>query len=201
MAPRIVVIGASTGGLPALQELLRGLPAGFQPTICVVVQLPAWRRDLLSSVLAVGERKAIEPVNRQPLSAGALYVAPPDHHLLVDEGEALLWHGPKENSQRPAINALFRSAAVAYGAGVVGIVLSGALDDGATGLWWIKRHGGVAIVQDPKEADVPSMPQAAIAAVDVDYCVGVREMAPLLVRLTGEPPVSVAASTAGGANG
>jgi two-component system chemotaxis response regulator CheB len=200
MTPRIVVIGASTGGLPALQELLQGLPRGFETTICVVVQLPAWRRDMLSSVLAVGGRKAIEPVNRQPLSAGALYVAPPDHHLLVDNGEALLWHGPKENSQRPAINALFRSAAIAYGAGAIGIVLSGAVDDGATGLWWIKRHGGLAIVQDPKEAEVPHMPQAAMAAVDVDYCVAVRDMASLLVRLTGEPTAPIAAAEAGGAN-
>jgi len=200
MTPRIVVIGASVGGLPALQQLLRGLPRGFEPTICAVVQLPAWRRDMLPSVLAVGDRKAIEPVNRQPLMAGALYIAPPDHHLLVESGEALLWHGPKENSQRPAINALFRSAAIAYGAGVIGIVLSGALDDGATGLWWIKRHGGVAIVQDPRDAELASMPQAAIATVDVDYCVAVREMAPLLVRLAGEPAAPGGAAEAGGAN-
>lgn len=186
MTPRIIVIGASAGGLAALQVILGGLPRDINAVVCVVVHIPPWGRNMLPSVLAVGERKAIEPVNRQPLLRGALYVAPADHHFLVDDSEALLWHGPKENSERPSINALFRSAAVSHGRDVIGVVLSGALDDGATGLWWIKRHGGVAIVQDPKEAEFPSMPQAAIATVEVDYCVAAREIAPLLTRLTAE---------------
>jgi len=200
MAPRIVVIGASAEGLGALNQILKDLPRGLDAIVCAVVHAPPWGRHVLPSVLTAGERAAIEPVNHQALVPGALYVAPPDHHLLVEDGEALLWHGPKENSRRPSINALFRSAAVAYGSGAVGIVLSGALDDGATGLWWIKRHGGVAIVQDPREAELRSMPEAAIAAVDVDYCIPAREVGPLLAQLlTGAGP-RVEAPAAGGSS-
>jgi two-component system chemotaxis response regulator CheB len=200
VAPRIIVVGASAGGIAVLQDTLARLPRAFPAIICAVVHMPPWRRSTLPSMLAVDDRPAIEPVNRQPLIAGRLYVAPSDHHLLVEPGEAVLWHGPKENSQRPSINALFRSAAIAYGAGAIGVVLSGAFEDGATGLWWIKRHGGVAIVQDPKEAEVPSMPQAAIATVDVDYCVTARELAPLLMRLTTDADPQPQPSTAGETN-
>jgi two-component system chemotaxis response regulator CheB len=183
MAPHIIVIGASAEGVGALNRIVQDLPRAFDAIVCAVVHTPPWSRHVLPSVLIAGERAAIQPVNHQPLVPGVLYVAPPDHHLLVEDGEAVLWHGPKENSRRPAINALFRSAAIAYGSGAVGVVLSGALDDGATGLWWIKRHGGVAIVQDPNEAELRSMPEAAIATVDVDYCVPAREVGPLLSRL------------------
>jgi two-component system, chemotaxis family, protein-glutamate methylesterase/glutaminase len=184
-AARLVVIGASAGGLPVLQETLRELSADFPAIICVVVHIPAWRRNLLPALLRLDGRHAIEPVNHQPLRPGRVYVAPPDHHLIIDDGEALVWHGPKENSHRPAINALFRSAAITHGPDVVGIVLSGALEDGATGLWWIKRHGGIAIVQDPKDAQFPSMPQSALATVDVDYCVAARDLPALLAQLVG----------------
>jgi two-component system chemotaxis response regulator CheB len=117
---------------------------------------------------------------------------------MIEGGEFLVWHGPKENSQRPAINALFRSAAVAYGSRVVGIVLSGALDDGSTGLWWIKKHGGIAIVQDPKDARFPSMPQSALSTVDVDYCVAAKDIPELLVRLVAGRPVELTSSNGEG---
>jgi two-component system chemotaxis response regulator CheB len=188
VAAQILVIGASAGGLPALQQILRGLPSEFPVIVCAVVHIPAWRESLLPSVLTTNGRRAIEPVNHEELVAGTVYIAPPDHHLMVERGQAIVWHGPKENSHRPAVNALFRSAAVAYREGVVGIVLSGALEDGATGLWWIKRHGGVAIVQDPKDALFPSMPESALSAVDVDYCVPVRDVAPLLMQLVQDSP-------------
>jgi len=182
----MIVIGASAGGLPVLREMLGRLSAPFPAVICVVVHIPAWRRNLLPTLLAMGGRPAIEPVNRQPLASGHVYVAAPDHHLIVEDGAAILWHGPKENSHRPSINALFRSAAVAYGPRVVGNVLSGALDDGATGLWWIKRHGGIAVVQDPHDAQFPSMPESALATVDVDYCVAAHDLPALLLRLVQE---------------
>ena len=183
MAARFIVIGASAGGLPVLQDVLGRLSDAFPATICVVVHIPAWRRSGLPSVLKIDGRHAIEPTHRQPLMPGQVYVAPPDYHLLVEEGAATLWHGPKENSHRPAINALFRSAAITYGSAVVGVVLSGALEDGATGLWWIKRHGGIAIVQDPGDAQFPSMPRRALATVEVDHCVSARDLPALLARL------------------
>jgi two-component system chemotaxis response regulator CheB len=184
VAPKIVVIGASAGGLLPLQEVLGALPVPFPAVICVVVHIPAWRKSLLPSALSVNGHRAVEAMNRQELIPGQVYVAPADHHLLVDEGEAVLWHGPKENAHRPAVNALFRSAAVTYGPAAVGLVLSGALEDGATGLWWIKRHGGIAIVQDPKEAQFSSMPESALSTVEVDHCLPARRIAPVLLELT-----------------
>jgi two-component system chemotaxis response regulator CheB len=186
------VIGASAGGLSVLETVVKGLPTDFPAAICVVVHIPAWRKNFLTSVLKLDGRQAVEPVNRQPLSPGHLYVAPPDHHLMVEEGTMVIWHGPKENSHRPAVNALFRSAAVAYGPRVVGLVLSGALEDGSTGLWWIKRYGGIAIVQDPKDAQFPSMPQTALETVDVDFCVPGRDLPALLVRLFMEREIGTA---------
>jgi len=188
---RVVVIGASAGGLPVLERILRGLPVDFPCIICVVVHIPPWRKSYLSTVLTTEGRRAIEPMNQQQLIPGQVYVAPPDHHFIIEEGgQALLWHGPKENSHRPAVNALFRSAAIAYGPRVVGVILSGALEDGATGLWWIKRYGGVAIVQDPRDARFPGMPQTALSAVDVDYCVPSNDIPGLLTRLLDPEPSS-----------
>ncbi|GAA3956513.1 chemotaxis protein CheB [Pedobacter ginsengiterrae] len=113
-----------------------------------------------------------------------IYVAPPDHHLLVEEGLVRVTHGPKENRFRPAVDPLFRSAAYAYGNRVIGIILSGGLDDGTAGLWRIKSSGGVAVVQDPADAEVSSMPESAMREVDVDYCVPLDAIAELLVKLT-----------------
>jgi len=199
--PHIVVLGASAGGMPVLQRIVAALPSNFPAVLCAVVHIPAWRRSMLPAVLSVDSRPAVEPVNRQPLAPGRLYVAAPDHHLIVEQGEAVLWHGPKENSHRPAVNALFRSAAVSYGPYAIGVVLSGALEDGSTGLWWIKRNGGVAIVQDPRDAQFPSMPQSALSTVDVDYCVPGDQIASLLVRLVGDDsPAGARPGAAGGLN-
>jgi two-component system chemotaxis response regulator CheB len=120
------------------------------------------------------------------IEQGRIYIAPPDRHMVVERGHIHLSRGPKENFTRPAINPLFRSAAVAYGPETVGVILSGSLDDGAAGLWEIKRLGGVAVVQDPTEASYPSMPQSALKAVQVDYCVGVAAMPSLFTRLATE---------------
>jgi two-component system chemotaxis response regulator CheB len=196
----IVVIGASAGGVRVVKDILSELPPEFPAAVCVVIHIPPWRKSVLPAVLAIDGRSGIEVTNHQTLAPGHVYIAPSDHHFLVEHGEAILWHGPKENSHRPAINALFRSAAVAYGAGVVGIVLSGALDDGATGLWWIKRRGGVAIVQDPKDAPFPSMPEAALSTVDVDYCLPAHDIAQLLIRLASDSPPEVAPSHGGEAS-
>jgi two-component system, chemotaxis family, protein-glutamate methylesterase/glutaminase len=181
----VVVVGASEGCIPILRTLISELPAGFPAAICMVVHADAWRRHGLRSALTVDGRAPIEPVNHQLLVDGRVYLAPPDHHLLLEPGEALLWHGPKENSRRPAVNALFRSAAVAYGAEAIGLVLSGTIDDGATGLWWIKRHGGITIVQDPRETQQGAMQGSALDAVEVDHCVVARQLPALLTELVG----------------
>ena len=121
--------------------------------------------------------------DKEPILLNRIYVAPPDRHLLLEENRVRVTRGPKENRFRPAVDPLFRSAAYVYGPRVIGIVLSGALDDGTSGLWTIKEHGGTAIVQDPEDAAVASMPENALKQVAVDYRVPVAEMADLLVKL------------------
>src|SRR5262245_20229022 len=132
----IVVIGASAGGIPVLRELVRELPSNFAGSLFVVLHIPPWQPSILDQILsAAGPLPAIHPLERQPIEKGKIYVAPHDEHLLIDDGFVTIWRGPKENRHRPSINPLFRSAAVNYGARVIGIVLTGMLDDGTAGLW------------------------------------------------------------------
>jgi two-component system, chemotaxis family, protein-glutamate methylesterase/glutaminase len=143
-----------------------------------------------------GKLEAKHPADGESIQKGKIYVAPPDRHLLLEAGRIRLAKGPKENRFRPAVDPLFRSAAYAYGARVVGVVLTGALDDGTAGLWAIKDRGGIAVVQDPAEAEQPSMPSSALNNVQIDYCLPISEIPPLLVTLTQQtveqagPPVS-----------
>jgi two-component system chemotaxis response regulator CheB len=136
-----------------------------------------------------GPLSAFHPRDGERIRRGQIYVALPDHHLLIDrEHEVVrLSRGPKENRSRPAIDPLFRSAALAYGPRVIGIVLTGSLDDGSAGLWAVRQCGGTAIVQDPNEAVAPSMPLNALQRVDVQHCAPLAQIGPLLVRLTSEP--------------
>ena len=184
VARDIVVIGASAGGVEAMARVVEGLPRDLPAVVCVAIHLNPAHRSRLPAVLSrAGGPPALHPVDRQPVERGRIYVAPPDHHMMMDDGQLRLWKGPKENLHRPAVNALFRSAAVLYRTRVIGIVLSGSMDDGATGLWWIKRYGGLAIVQDPDDAKFPAMPLSAMSTVDVDYRVTVADLPALLVRL------------------
>jgi two-component system chemotaxis response regulator CheB len=184
----IVVVGASAGGLEALQKVVGGLPEDFQAALFVVLHLSPHSRSVLPTLLErAGKLPASHPIDGEEIRAGHIYVAPPDHHLLVERGRVRTSRGPKENRFRPAVDPLFRSAAYAYGPRAVGVILTGALDDGTAGLWAVKDRGGVAVIQDPKEAMFPSMPQSAQAYVDIDYCLPLAEIAPLLVRLSSEP--------------
>jgi two-component system chemotaxis response regulator CheB len=145
-------------------------------------------KGVLPEVLnRVNDIYAANGYDDEKIKPNRIYVAPPDHHLLVQDGRIRITHGPKENRFRPAVDPLFRSAAYAYGKRVIGVILSGALDDGTAGLWTVKHYGGAAIVQDPEDAEVSSMPENAIREVKVDYCVGVSELSALLVRLAKEP--------------
>lgn len=184
---QVIVIGASAGGIDALRIIIGALPADFAPAIFVVLHTAADSPGILASILQrAGRLPAVSVTTRDSIRPGTIYVAAPDRHLLVDAHRALATRGPKENRFRPAVDPLFRSAAQAFGRGAVGVVLSGGLDDGSAGLLAIKRQGGIAIVQDPDTALNPSMPQNAMRAVEVDHCVPVEAIAPLLVRLAAE---------------
>lgn len=183
----IIVVGASAGGVEVLSQLVRGLPANLPAAIFVVLHISPNGPSVLPNILnRRSALNALHPKDGEPIEYGRIYVAPPDRHLLVKRGHIQVAHGPKENRHRPAIDPLFRTAARAYGARVVGIVVSGALDDGTAGLMAIKNKGGVAIAQDPQEALYDSMPRSAIENVKVDCILPVSEMAPLLVRLANE---------------
>jgi two-component system, chemotaxis family, protein-glutamate methylesterase/glutaminase len=185
---RVVAIGASAGGVTALRVLVTLLPRDF-PAPILVVQHIGNRPSILPELLdRSGPLPAAHAEDNQPLLPGRIYVAPPDVHLTVLEDRVRLHAGPKENHTRPAIDPLFRSAALAFGTGAIGVVLTGGLDDGTSGLQAIKMCGGVAIVQDPETAEDPSMPRSALAYVQVDHCVRMEELAPLLVSLVREVP-------------
>src|SRR4051794_20891563 len=185
MAARdIVAIGASAGGGEALKTLIRGLPPDIQATVFVVLHFPALEKSHLPAILSnVGALPAMHPKNGQFVRPNAIYVAPPDHHLLVKDDRIELSRGPKENHTRPAVNPLFRSVAAAYGGRVIGIILTGLLDDGTAGLIEIKRRGGIAIVQDPDDAMFSGMPTSALKHDHVDYSVRLADMAELVTAL------------------
>jgi two-component system chemotaxis response regulator CheB len=184
----IIVVGASAGGVETLKHLIRELPADLPAAVFVVLHLPAHSPSALPAIL---RRRGHLPVDHardgEPIYPGRVYVAPPDEHLLLGHDLVRLVHGPRENGHRPAVDALFRSAARAYGPRVIGVVLSGMLDDGTAGLLAIKQRGGTSVVQDPDEAIYDGMPRSAIENVPVDYVVPVAEMAGTLVQLAHEP--------------
>ncbi|HSL27723.1 MAG TPA: chemotaxis protein CheB [Anaerolineales bacterium] len=187
MSPQCITIGASAGGLEPLRDVVSQLPVDFPAPVFVVMHLPANHRSYLPEILSkTGPLPALHPKDNSKLEAGVIYVAPPDHHLLIDNSFIAVNRGPKENGFRPSVDALFRSAAYSYGSGAIGVVLSGALHDGASGLWSIKRLGGIAIVQEPYEAEYPSMPRSALEYVDADYRVRSQEIGPLLTHLARE---------------
>ena len=179
----IIVIGASSGGVEALQTLVRGLPPDLPAAIFIVLHVGPHPSILPELLTRSGALPVAHATDNAPIENGRIYVAPPDHHLILSNGHIHVTRGPKENNARPSVNTLFRTAAAAYGNRVAGIVLTGALNDGTVGLWEIKRHGGTAIVQDPAEAQYPSMPQSALESVEIDYILKVAEMAPLLSSL------------------
>ena len=173
----IVVIGASAGGVEALRELTAELPSGLDAALLVVVHMPSsWDTNLPSILSRKGGIQGVRAAADQPIEHGHIYVAAPDHHLVLDDGRIHLWRGPKENLHRPAINPLFRSAAVTYGERVIGVILSGAMDDGSAGLWWVKQYGGLAVVQDPGDAQYPDMPKNALQHVSADYVLSAPEI-------------------------
>ncbi|HEX8331067.1 MAG TPA: chemotaxis protein CheB [Segetibacter sp.] len=184
----IVVVGASAGGVEALKELVRGLPKDFKGSIFIVLHVPSYSETRLPWILTKAcDIEAVLPDDGEEIQPGKIYVAPNDHHMLLQEGRVVVKKGPKENRFRPAIDALFRSAAYVYGSRVIGIILSGLLDDGASGLWTIKQQKGIAIVQKPDDAEQPQLPKNVLQYADADYTVAASDMGPLIAGLVKEP--------------
>jgi two-component system, chemotaxis family, protein-glutamate methylesterase/glutaminase len=183
----IVVIGASAGGVEALRELVEGLPRELPAAVFIVLHVSPGGTSVLPQILARRTTLAVAAAGQgDPIERGRVYVAPPDHHMLLDDGHVILTRGPRENGLRPAIDPLFRSAARAFGPRVIGVVLSGALDDGTAGLKMITDSGGLGLVQDPAEALYPSMPQHALE-YDAPRAVPLAEMADTICAMLDEP--------------
>jgi two-component system, chemotaxis family, protein-glutamate methylesterase/glutaminase len=188
---RVVVIGASAGGVEALLGLLETLPSDLEAAICIVTHVSAHAPSTLHRILAQKATLPIAPArDGETLCPGRIYVAVSDRHLMLEEGTIRLSRGPKESRARPAIDVLFRSAAVFYGPRSIGVVLSGMLDDGTAGLWAIKDQGGTALVQDPRQAQCSSMPDSAIQHVEVDFTGPVEALAEEIVRLSRQSSVA-----------
>jgi two-component system chemotaxis response regulator CheB len=180
----IIVIGTSTGGIHALQTILAALPENFPGSIFAVLHTSEDNTGLLPPVLnKVSRVPAFYAVHDTPILPGRIYLAPPGRHLRIERSRVRLSAGPRENRHRPSADVLFRSAALAYGPRVIGVVATGHLDDGSSGLAAIKARGGLAVVQDPADALAPSMPRSAIDATDVDFILPLEEIGPKLVDL------------------
>lgn len=185
----IVVIGTSAGGLEALDEVIGQLPDGLPAAIFIVQHLAP---DATGEALVhrLGRHKAFRcelAHDGASFKDGNIYIAPADYHLLVKKETLLVTKGARENRYRPAVDPLFRSAAVAHGSDVIGVVLTGMLDDGTAGLIAIQKCGGVTVVQDPKDAAYPEMPQSVINNLKVDHCVPLARMGALLEQLVHAP--------------
>ena len=184
----IIVIGASAGGLETLRTVLSALPWDFQASVFIVLHTTEESPGLLPDILnRISKLPVLYAVHQAPILPGRTYLAPGgQRHLVLDRGKVLLEHGPRENRSRPSIDVLFRTASYAYGPRVIGVVLTGNLDDGSAGLADIKKRGGAAIVQHPDDAFARSMPASAIESTEVDYVLPASEIGPKLVSLVEE---------------
>jgi two-component system chemotaxis response regulator CheB len=186
----LIVVGASAGGVEALSRLVATLPADLPAAVAIVLHVAPEGTSVLPDILdRSGELDVRSARDGDAIRPGHAYVAPPNRHLVVEDGRLWLRHGPRENGHRPAIDRLFNSAAETYGPQAVGVVLTGTLDDGAAGLATIKLHGGRAVVQDPQDAQHSGMPANAIARTEVDHVVALARIGPLLAELAGMGPV------------
>jgi len=184
---KAVVMGASAGGLNALKTILSSLPKTFSLPLIIVQHIhpkgTSYCVDALSAECVLTIREAID---KDKLTKGTVYLAPPDYHLLVEDEETLtLSADEKVNYARPSIDVLFESASDVFKEGVVGVVLTGANNDGANGLRYLKHYGGIAVVQDPKTAEHPTMPQAALALTSVDHLLNLEAIAEFLISVAG----------------
>ncbi len=183
---RIIVVGASEGGVRALQALVGALPVDLPAAVLVVLHVGAHTSELAAILNRTGPLPATAPMDGEAIRVSRVYVAPPDHHMIVAAGAIRLTKGPRENFSRPSIDPLFRSAAEAYGASAIGVILTGGLNDGTAGLYEIKRRGGVTVVQDPDDATNPGMPRSALHHVAVDHCAPLAMLPRLIERAVAD---------------
>jgi two-component system chemotaxis response regulator CheB len=184
----IIVIGASSGGVEVLTRLVSTLPESLPAAVFVVLHVRPDAPSLLPAILnRAGLLPAAHAVDGEPIRTGRIYVAPPGMQMYVHARRVAVERGPRENMHRPAIDPTFRTAAHHHGPRVIGVVASGALDDGTAGLQAVKEAGGIAVVQDPADAACASMPSHAMDRVAIDYCVTSGDLADLLIRLVNQP--------------
>jgi two-component system chemotaxis response regulator CheB len=196
VAYELVAIGSSWGGLAAYDRILPALPRDFRPAILIAQHraVDSQHGALASYLRARSPLPVREVDDKDPVTGGQLFLAPPDYHTIVEDGHfALSTEGPVRHS-RPSIDVAFETAADTYGSRLIGVLLTGANEDGADGIAKIRRCGGVTLVQDPEEAERPTMPAAAIATGAVDRVVKIDEVAPLLVELCSEAPGNLSAA-------
>jgi two-component system chemotaxis response regulator CheB len=196
----VVTIGASQGGVEAIQEVVGGLDKDIPAAVLIVLHVGRGPSHLPALLKRVSPLPSGHAEDEEKLNAGHIYVAPADHHLTLNDGHMRLSRGPRVNWTRPAIDPLFQSAAGAFGPRAIGIILTGRLNDGTAGLYEVRRAGGVAIVQDPEDADFPEMPASALRYAGTDYRVPLREIAPLASELARRIafPARAHTSVAGG---
>ena len=184
MQAKIIVIGGSAGSLRVVAEIVRNLPRDLNAAIFVILHSVPRQRSLVPEILnALEGLPARQAEEGDKIRPGEIYVAPPDRHMVIAKDHIHLSRGPKEGLQRPSINVTFRSAAITYDERVIGVLLSGLLDDGAAGIWEIANRGGTTIVQNPEDAAYSSMPLNALRDASVDHVVSGQEIGPLLIRL------------------
>lgn len=185
----IIVIGASAGGVDALKVLVAALPKNFKAAVFITLHLAPYSNGILPEIFdRAGVLTAANAKDWEPIQNGRIYVAPPDHHLLFEkQGYVRITRGPRENRFRPAIDPMFRAAAYCFGARVIGVVLTGWLDDGTAGLRAVRERGGTTIVQHPDDAVASQMPLNAIKNVEIDHILAVKDIGPMLVQLVGTP--------------
>ena len=190
---KLIVVGASAGGMQALKRLVAQFPADLPAPVFIVTHLgPDTTGDALVHVLdEAGPLRCHHPTDGEHFTKGNIYVAPSDRHMLIEQSAILLTSGARENRYRPAIDPLFRSAAVAHGNRVIGVILTGHLDDGTSGMMAIRRCGGVCIAQHPEDADYADMPRSVIVNVGVDHCVPIASMGALLSELSRQEVAEV----------
>ena len=195
----IIVIGASAGGVEALRTLTSHLPNDLAAAVFVVMHIGS--ESALPEILTrAGRLPAVRAENNRPYHRGCIYCAPAQYHLLLKNHHMVLTRGPRENGHRPSVDVLFRSAAREHRSRVIGVVLSGGLDDGTAGLFAIKARGGVAIVQDPEEAITPDMPENALRMVEVDFCLPLHQISEVLAALVEGKATNTTESPHGGNN-
>lgn len=195
---KVVVVGGSAGAIQAISRILKGLHRDFPAPLLAVIHIPEQANSLMKVLQRTSALKVITPEDSEPIRPGNVYLAPANRHLIVKSGCTYAIMGPRENRHRPSVDTLFRSAARAYRESVIAVVLSGALDDGSAGAQAVKARGGTVIVQDPKEAEVPDMPENVVRHAHADYRQKIAQIPRLLTRLVlesgnGDLPLASAA--------